>query len=128
MPRLTETVNSGVAFDLGEFVVRLAEVRQADVQQTFRGVVVAIDAVLPSMSVLGNGETDGVAEVEKNEKEGDDVIVPGEAVKEMIRELWKSFGVESAKETWIPFAKDGTTVMGRGARLAQMWCEALQGR
>ena len=128
-------MNAGVAFDLGEFVVRLAEVRQADMQQTLRGVVVAIDAVLPGMSVLGDGEVgggvSGAGKGETDEKVGNAkvVVVPSEeVVKKMIREMWISFGIAGARETWISKTSDGIEGMGRGARLAQMWCEALQGR
>lgn len=129
MPRFTLVVNNGVAFDLGEFIVRLAEVRQADIQHTFKGVAVAIDAILPSRSGLGDVGANVSTVDEKSDKVGGGIFVQSEEVKEMIREMWRSFSKEDAKETWVPVAKDETTgMMGRNARLAQMWCEALQKR
>ena len=146
MPRQTLTVNNGVAFDLGEFIVRLAEVRQADVQHTLREIAVAIEIVLsPSLNVMGDGGEEAVGSVQdvkqKSDKAGygnygggaggasNGFAVPNEEVKGVIRELWKSFGPENAKETWIPVMKDGMgMMMSKNMRLARLWCESLQGK
>ena len=144
MPRQTLTVNNGLAFDLGEFIVRLAEVRQADVQHTLKGIAVAIEIVLsPSLNVLSDDgeETAGGIEDKKQQSGkagtsgaggaggGEGFAVQGEEVKGVIRELWKSFGPDNAKETWVPAMKDGMGMtMSKNTRIARLWCESLQGR
>ena len=119
MPRLTLLINNGAAFDLGDYTVRLAEVRQADAQHSLRAVAVCIDALVPNLSggAEGAGDAGGVPEHQ---------LSNDEVVKMMIRELWKTFGVENAREITVPSGGGGRE--SEKMKIAQLWGEALLGR
>jgi hypothetical protein len=97
-PRSVFSITNGHAFEVGDFTVRLGELRAAGSGSGVRSVIVSIQS--PS---------EGTALGEKD----------CAAIKSMITALWTAFGVgsEGVKETW-----------GFGSEESQIkaWCEILK--
>lgn len=112
-------------------MVRLGELRQAVGQQPVKGVVVCIQATPKSaMQIDGNEDTvalDGgdmdvkqEEEEEKEEEEDEDV----QMMQALIRDLWKGFGVDGAKEM-MTAPRSRSDADGRFEEV-RLWCELLR--
>ncbi|KAJ5388175.1 Mediator complex subunit Med20 [Penicillium cosmopolitanum] len=104
--RLTVVVQNGVFYDIGDFRVRLGDVRQTYPTNRVRGAVVEIEWRGPSVidSLDGavtsdvNGETDSGVDVSLSALEESDVDAEFAATALLIREFWVRVGVEGARE------------------------------
>jgi hypothetical protein len=104
--RLTVVVQNGVFYDIGDFRVRLGDVRQTYPTNRVRGTVVEIEWRGPSVidSLDGavvsdvNGETDSGVDVSLSVLEESDVDAEFAATALLIREFWGRVGVEGARE------------------------------
>jgi len=121
-PRPVASVSNGVAYSLGDFVVRLGELRQGTGQQPVKGVVVCIQTA-PQSAAQVDGEHD-IAALDGEDtgiKEEEDEIQTTQA---LIRDLWKGFGVEGAKE--MITASNSQRDADRQFQEIRMWCELLR--
>jgi TATA-binding related factor (TRF) of subunit 20 of Mediator complex len=96
-PRFTATIPKGSTFEIGDIIVRIGEVRADGTGQGVRAVIVAIQ--IPSEADMSK----------------EDEAVP----KDIILELWKSFGIERAKEAWA---------FGNELKVVKAWCNILKSR
>ncbi|KAJ5090214.1 Mediator complex subunit Med20 [Penicillium argentinense] len=103
--RLTLTVPNGVYYDVGDFRVRVGDVRQTFPSLRARGTLVEIEWRGPSMidsftaTVASNGEnSDSGVDVSFSALEDADVDAEYAATALLIREFWQRLGVEGAKE------------------------------
>jgi hypothetical protein len=96
-PRFTATIPKGVTFEIGDIVVRIGEVRAEGIGQGIRAVLVAIQ--IPSHANMST-EDEAVS-------------------KDIIVELWKSLGVDRAKEAWG---------FGDEPKVVKAWCDILKSR
>jgi len=121
-PRPAASVSNGVAYNLGDFVVRLGELRQGTGQQPVKGVVVCIQAT-PQSAAQVDGEHDAAAPNGEGAevKQEDDEIQTTQA---LIRDLWRGFGVEGAKEMMT--ASNSRSDVDRQFEEVRMWCELLR--
>ena len=96
-PRFTATIPKGVTFEIGDIIVRIGEVRAEGTGQGVRAILVSIQ--IPSDA---------------------DMSAEDEAVsKGIIMELWKSLGVERAREAWG---------FGDEPKVVKAWCDILKSR
>ncbi|KAJ5221467.1 Mediator complex subunit Med20 [Penicillium citrinum] len=109
--RLTVGVQNGVFYDVGDFGVRLGDVRQTYPTNRVRGTVVEIEwrgsSVIDSLS---RGDTPGSGNSNADADSGVDVSFPLSALEEsdidaelaatasLIREFWARLGIEGARE------------------------------
>jgi hypothetical protein len=75
-PRTMSIVSKGLTFDLGDSKIRIGEVRTE---------AAGVKAVLVAIQIP----------VDEGVEKGDESVLRG-----IVSELWKSFGVEGAKEAW----------------------------
>jgi hypothetical protein len=101
VPRSVVSISNGVAYEVGDSIVRIGELRAAGSGQGVR-------AVLVSIQVPSDEAADGV--MEKDDEA---------AVKSLIKEIWHRFGIEGAKEAWG---------FGGEAGEIRAWCEILKTR
>ena len=101
IPRSDVSTSNGVAYEVGDNIVRLGELRAAGSGQGLRGVLVSIQ--IPSEEVAGGT-------MEKDDET---------TVKTIIKEIWHKFGIEGAKEAWG---------FGGEAGEIKAWCEILKTR
>jgi TATA-binding related factor (TRF) of subunit 20 of Mediator complex len=114
-PVLVAVLN-GLAYDVGEFSVRIGELRQpGNAQAPVRGIVVCIQSSLPTADEeLVDDESPEARDPAKSEG------ASASEVHELLRVVWKTFGVEGAKEAF------GLTGSLDGQQEARLWCELLQ--
>lgn len=104
--RLTVVVQNGVFYDIGDFRVRLGDVRQNYPTNRVRGTVVEIEWRGPSVidsldgTVMSdeNAEADSGVDVSLSALEESDVDAEFAATALLIRDFWGRFGVEGARE------------------------------
>lgn len=111
------TVSNGFAYDVGEFTVRVGELRQpGNAQAPPKALVVCIQSTLPTTKEGGTDDestkTRGLAPEDASASE----------VQEVMRNFWKSFGVEGAKEAFA------FTRSPDGQDEARLWCDVLRHR
>lgn len=122
--RLTVTVQNGVFYDVGDFRVRLGDVRQTYPTNRVRGTVVEIEWRGPSVfdalsgAVTSNGNEDAGPGVDASLSalEESDVDAEFSATALLIREFWARLGVEGAREAIL--------VPGVGTELKQRLAKA----
>lgn len=105
-PRAAVQVPVGIGYDLGDFTVRLGELKAVGAQAVSRGFVVCIAAV----GEIGQGDEEPPAVM-------DEAAVAD--AQELVREVWSGLGVEGAREaiTRDPGDADGEV---------KLWCEVLR--
>jgi hypothetical protein len=100
--RLTMAVPAGVVYEVGDFRVRMGDVRQTYPMARVRGTVVEIEwrgpSVVESVAVgAGLGEDEGI-DVGFAGIEEADIDAEYAATAELIREFWARLGFEGARE------------------------------
>ncbi|PLN81086.1 mediator complex, subunit Med20 [Aspergillus taichungensis] len=129
--RHTVAVPGGTVYDVGDFRVRIGDVRQTQPTARVRGTVVEIEWRGPSIvstivartsptasSREGNDAGDGLVTAE--DIQDGDVEAEYRACAALIREFWAKLGVEGAREA-ILVPGVGTEVVGR----LQRWRKGL---
>ncbi|KAL9074634.1 MAG: hypothetical protein Q9157_004333 [Trypethelium eluteriae] len=121
-PRPTLQVSGGSVYDLGEFFVRVGELRQAGSQVASRGLIVLIeeaDQASSDENVSGGSiSLAGPATRDENRVDGDVT-----AARDTLRNVWDSLQMEGAKEFIRAGPRDpGATRFDE----AQLCCEALR--
>jgi hypothetical protein len=106
--RLTVTVPNGVVYDVGDFRVRMGDVRQTFPAARARGSIVEIEwrgpSVVDSLSGMQQPRSDGGEDVDSGVDmsfcalEEADVDAEYVATASLIREFWGRLGVSGAKE------------------------------
>ncbi len=145
-------VLNGVTYNVGEFVVRLGELRQPGTGQTgVRGIVVSVEvAESPETQreaagrgmkgeAPGEGENSGASgsRNEVEERDAGALHADGEGGKsdyeerleesrKAIRDVWNLFEVEGAREAWS--GSSASTGWERTVEQVRTWCEALRFR
>lgn len=89
--RLTLAVLNGVVYEVGDFRVRMGDVRQTFPTARVRGTVVEIEWRGPS---IGEGGFEGIVEA--------DVDAEYAATADLIREFWGRLGVQGREAILIP--------------------------
>ncbi|CAG8045597.1 unnamed protein product [Penicillium salamii] len=89
--RLTLAVPNGVVYDVGDFRVRLGDVRQTFPTARVRGTVVEIEWRGPS---IVEGEFAGIQE--------EDADAEYAATEELIREFWGKLGIQGREAILVP--------------------------
>ncbi|CAI7606977.1 unnamed protein product [Penicillium bialowiezense] len=89
--RLTFAVSNGMVYDVGDFRVRLGDVRQTFPTARVRGTVVEIEWRGPS---IVEGEFEGIRE--------EDVDAEYAATAELIREFWGRLGMQGREAILVP--------------------------
>jgi hypothetical protein len=113
-PRARQRID-GTAYTVGEFTVRLGELRQVGGPPTPRGVICYIQAD----SGIADKETkDATPETPEQTKRED------ETTRAAMESLWDRIGYPGAKEPSIPDATDGATTDGFND--IRMWCDLLK--
>ncbi|EON64449.1 hypothetical protein W97_03680 [Coniosporium apollinis CBS 100218] len=121
-PKQTVQVQNGHAYAVGEFIIRLGELRLVGVQQRHLGVIVSIqETVAPD-----NDEPKENGELAGPRADPDPDQLNGEGLRQVqddIEDLWKQFGISSAKELSNE-RPDGS----RGGLFEdiRLWCELLR--
>lgn len=105
-PRASLRVTGGLAYDTGELVVRLGELRQMGGQQPLRAVLCSIETKTISASE------------DKGTNQDHDVA------KAVLSNAWKSIGVDGAKEVFAAYATEQAAEDGFDE--ARLWCEVLR--
>jgi hypothetical protein len=105
-PRASLRVNGGLAYDTGEFVVRLGELRQTGGQQPLRAVLCSIET--KTISVFDDGGANQDHDI----------------AKAVLSDAWKSIGVDGAKEFFGAHATEQAAEDGFDE--ARLWCEVLR--
>lgn len=108
---MTVSVSNGVVFDVGDFRVRLGDVRQTWPTTRARGTVVEIewrgptlvDTVASSLSRSGedksaDGDSDSGIDIDCSTVDEADLDAEFTATAVLIREFWGRLGVEGARE------------------------------
>ena len=112
--RHTVTVPGGVVYEIGDFRVRIGDVRQTQPTARVRGTAVEIEWRGPSLvaSILANsssrpskvglenksGDTDSGIEMSASDISDSDIDAEYAATAGLIREFWARLGVEGARE------------------------------
>ncbi|KAF3393950.1 Ankyrin repeat domain-containing protein 50 [Penicillium rolfsii] len=106
--RLTVTVPNGVVYDVGDFRVRMGDVRQTFPAARARGSIVEIEwrgpSVVDSLARMQQAGTDGSEDVDSGVDmsicalEEADIDAEYMATASLIREFWSRLGVSGAKE------------------------------
>lgn len=101
--RLTVAVPNGVVYDVGDFRVRMGDVRQTFPSVRARGTIVEIEwrgpSVVDSLSVVRSGEDgDSSIDVSFCALEEADVDAEYGATASLIREFWGRLGIDGARE------------------------------
>lgn len=93
--RLTMSVPGGVVYEVGDFIVRMGDVRQTYPIARVRGTVVEIEWRGPSVveGLAGNGDDDFGFAVEEADVDAEYV-----ATAELIRGFWNRLRFEGARE------------------------------
>lgn len=117
-PRMMLHVQSGPAFDTGDYTVSMGELKQPGAQQVVRGVLVCIQSN-PSSGQDSEGldkmKVDGSTAQEQEERRT-------KAKQDEIREFWKKFGIaEGAKELFCT-SQSGDD----GFAEVRLWCSVLR--
>lgn len=100
--RLTMAVPAGVVYEVGDFRVRMGDVRQTYPMARVRGTVVEIEwrgpSVVESVAIgAGLGEDEGIDMGFAGIEEAD-IDAEYAATAELIREFWTRLGFEGARE------------------------------
>ncbi|KAJ5168975.1 Mediator complex subunit Med20 [Penicillium canariense] len=107
--RLTVTVPNGVVYDIGDFRVRLGDVRQTWPTARVRGTIVEIEwrgpSVVDSLAAASQARRSGSADdvdsgvdLSFSVLEEADIDAEYEATASLIREFWARLGVQGARE------------------------------
>ncbi|KAJ5737974.1 Mediator complex subunit Med20 [Penicillium malachiteum] len=150
--RLTVSVQQGVIYDVGDFRVRVGEVRQTYPVARSRGIVVEVEWRGPTLLdtlgssqtgsgsgvSLGNGEQDADSGIDVDFAiEEADIDAEVAATAELIKEFWTRIGVPGAREAiMVPgFGKEvkerlrkveGEADLYAGTDLARQYMEVLR--
>ncbi|KAJ5710384.1 Mediator complex subunit Med20 [Penicillium malachiteum] len=151
--RLTVSVQQGVIYDVGDFRVRVGEVRQTYPVARSRGIVVEVEWRGPTLldtldssqsgsspsASLGNVEQDADSGIEVDFAiEEADIDAEVAATAELIKEFWSRIGVPGSREaTMVPgFGKEvkerlrkkveGDADLYAGTDLARQYMEVLR--
>jgi len=116
-PRMPLQVQNGPAFDTGEYMVRMGELKQSGAQQVVRGVLVCIQS---NPSSGENGE--GVVKTKVEDSTAQEQDVSAKTRQDELRDFWKKFGiVEGAKEVFCT-SQPGDD----GFAEVRLWCNVLR--
>lgn len=113
-PRMMLGIQNGMAYDTGEYIVRMGELKQVTSQNTNRALIVCIQ------SHGGPGqETEPTQkpEAETGAKEEQE----RQLRKEAVQKFWKTFGIEGAKEAYH-VSKPGDDEFEE----IRLWCDVLR--
>ncbi|KAB2574743.1 Mediator complex subunit med20 [Lasiodiplodia theobromae] len=113
MYRMGSQVTAGASYSLGEFTVRLGELREKGGQMALRGTVVCIQTAKQE-----SDDGDSLP----GQADADQELQAGQA---LVRDVWSRFSVPQAKETITsrPAAREPDEQVFDEVRL---WCEALR--
>lgn len=113
MYRMGSQVTAGASYSLGEFTVRLGELREKGGQMALRGTVVCIQTAKQE-----SDDGDSLP----GQADADQELQAGQA---LVRDVWSRFSVPQAKETITsrPAAREPDEQAFDEVRL---WCEALR--
>jgi len=119
-PRATLQVSSGYAYDLGEFIIRLGELRQAGNPPQPRGVVVAITSKEAADDGAASSSLDEAVSMRKEALTQEDY----ETTQALIQDLWLKFGDTQAKQftSSIPSADS----LVHDFEEVKIWCDLLR--
>lgn len=141
--RHTHTIPGGMVYDIGDFRVRIGDVRQTQPVARIRGTVVEVEWRGPSLldslvqshpvtEMQDNGADDGDSGIDVGLEliEEADVDAEFAATAKLIREFWEKLGVEGAREAilvpdvgkevkeqlrrWKALQQEGKKDVGRG--------------
>lgn len=114
-PRTTMGIQAGAAYDAGEYIVRMGELKQLTTPNTTRALVTCIQSnTVPEKDTAKATEKPGV-------ETGDQEDQQGQSRKEAVQKFWKSFGIDGAKEAFC-VSNQGDD----GLDEIRLWCEALR--
>jgi len=116
-PRMTLQVLNGAAFEAGDYIVRMGELKQVGSQQIIRGVVVCIQS---KPSPEQDNETVDKMKVDDSTTHGQDEST--KVRRDAVRDFWKKFGVvEGTKEAFCA-SQPGDD----GFAEVRLWCSVLR--
>ncbi|EKG11068.1 Mediator complex subunit Med20 [Macrophomina phaseolina MS6] len=115
MYRMGLQITGGASYSLGEFTVRLGELREKGGHMAMRGIVVCIQTAKQEPM---DGPTQ---ELLAEQNDADEELRAGQA---LVRDIWASFGVSQAKETISPRPPRETNEQPFDE--VHLWCEALR--
>ncbi|KAF2086528.1 hypothetical protein K490DRAFT_57818 [Saccharata proteae CBS 121410] len=117
VPRAVSQVVGGAAYSIGEFVVRMGELRDhKSGQEVIRGIIVSIHMGSSSDAEEGTSRTLSADDAANDEEDL-------EASKTLVRGLWEDFGEKGAREFWTTKTAEGQEELWQEVKL---WCEALR--
>jgi len=119
-PRATLQVSNGYAYDLGEFIIRLGELRQAGNPPQPRGVVVAITSKEAADDSDASSSLDEPVSIRKEASAQEDY----ETTQALIQDLWLKFGDNQAKQFTgsVPSADS----LVHDFEEVKIWCDLLR--
>jgi hypothetical protein len=113
-PRMMLGIQNGMAYDIGEYIVRMGELKQVTAQNTTRALIVCIQ------SNAGPGQ-----ETKLTQRPDADTGAKEEQEwqlrKEEVQKFWKTFGIEGAREAYY-VSKLGDDEFEE----IRLWCDVLR--
>lgn len=115
MYRMGSQVTGGASYSLGEFTVRLGELREKGGQNAYRGIIVCIQTTKPEPAA------DEDRDLLPGQIDPQDQLLVGQA---LVRDVWSSFSVAPSKEviTSRPLREGDEQTFDEVA----LWCEILR--
>jgi len=112
-PRTYLHVVNGKAYTVGEFIIRLGDLRQTGGPHPVRGLVCCIEA---SSTRKEDGGIQSPDQAKKQE----------ESTTALMANLWARIGFEGAKEVFISSSSTTEETAGEGFEEARLWCDLLR--
>lgn len=114
-PRMMLGIQNGAAYDTGDYIVRMGELKQMTTQNTTRALIVCIH----SHAEPGQGTAKPAGK--PNAETGAEEEQERQLKKEAVRRFWRTFGIEGAKEAHH-VSKPGDDEFEE----IRLWCDVLR--